>query len=125
MIYGIGCDIVQVSRFAKIIEKNSFINRFFNKEETLSTMTNVQHAAEHYASRFAAKEAFSKALGTGIIGFELKEIFIVNKESGQPELKVTGKALDLLKSRCGMEARVFVSLSHEKEYAMAYVVIEK
>jgi len=125
MIYGIGCDIVQVSRLKKMIEKQGFVNRFFNIEEQIENSNgSLQHMAEHYAARFAAKEAFSKALGTGIVGFELKDVFVTKMPSGQPLLNVTGSALELLNQRCGNDCNVLLSLSHEKEYALAYVIIE-
>ncbi len=124
MIYGIGCDITDVSRIKKIIEKQGFINRFFNKDEMCSDCLSDQRQGEHYAVRFAAKEAFSKALGTGIVGFDLKDVYVVKETSGQPILNVTGKARELLEKRCGSGCRIHLSLSHEKEYAMAYVIIE-
>ena len=78
---------------------------------------------QHYAARFAAKEAFSKALGTGITGFSLQDVYITNDESGKPFLNVKDSAADVLKERCG-ECKLHVSLSHEKEYATAFVIIE-
>ena len=97
--------------------------RFFNSAEIMEKGS-VGAKCQHYAARFAAKEAFSKALGTGIAGFELKEVFIQNDQLGKPELKVEGKALELLKERAGNDFCLHVSLSHEKEYALAFVVIE-
>ncbi|QTQ11688.1 holo-ACP synthase [Treponema parvum] len=82
------------------------------------------YLCRYYAVRFAAKEAFSKALGTGITGFALKDVFIKKNEEGKPFLCVRGKALDLLKKRC-KNAEIFVTLSHEADYAVAFVVIEK
>ena len=125
MIYGIGCDIVEVSRFKKNVEKSGFIDRFFNKEEKCSETSNVQYLSEYYAARFAVKEAFSKALGTGIIGFDLRDVFVKKNSEGCPYICVTGRALEVLHLRCGQKCNFFVSISHEKNYAMAYVVIEK
>ena len=79
---------------------------------------------EHYASRFAVKEAFSKALGTGVAGFQLGDIYVGHNEDGKPELYLEGRANALVEMRCGKSARISVSLSHEKEYAVAFVVIE-
>ena len=73
--------------------------------------------------RFAAKEAFSKALGTGIC-FDLRDVFVKKNADGKPELYFSEKLKKLLEEKCG-ECRIFVSLSHEKEYAVANVVIEK
>lgn len=123
MIFGIGTDISQVSRFKKWVRSDNMISRFFNENE-IKSFKSEQVACEYYASRFAAKEAFGKALGTGIFDFELKDVFVTKDELGKPELNVTGKASELLKKRCG-NCRIHISLSHEKEYAVAYVVIEK
>lgn len=123
MIYGVGTDIAKVSRFEKWVENPQMFMRFFNPAEIMEKGS-VAARCQHYAARFAAKEAFSKALGTGIAGFELKEVFIQNDQLGKPELKVEGKALELLKQRTGEKVNVHVSLSHENEYALAFVVIE-
>lgn len=126
MIYGIGCDIVKVSRLAKWVENDSLIKRFFNKNELLENETSsLQRKCEYYAVRFAAKESFSKALGTGLKGFELTDIYIEKDSDGKPFLQVTGKAAMELEKNCGKNASVHVSLSHEKEYAIAYVIIER
>ncbi|MBQ0038879.1 MAG: holo-ACP synthase [Treponema sp.] len=125
MIYGIGCDIVKVSRFEKwVAEEDSFINRFFNEKERLSQSASRQRKCESYAGKFAAKEAFSKALGTGISGFSLKDVYVTVDEKGKPLFHVTGDAKDLVEQRCGEKYTVHVSISHEKEYAVAYAVIE-
>lgn len=122
MIIGIGVDITKVSRFEKWVKESHMISRFFNERER-NDSSSIQSACEHYAARFAAKEAFGKALGSGIIGFDLKDIYIQNEASGKPCLFVEGKALELLKSKCENPI-IHVSLSHEKEYATAFVVIE-
>ena len=123
MIFGIGTDITKVSRFEKWVKNPEIINRFFNSAEILQKGT-LSFQCEHYAARFAAKEAFSKALGTGITGFNLRDVYIVNDSSGKPELKVDNSALELLQKLCG-NCKIHVSLSHEKEFAIAYVIIEK
>ena len=71
-----------------------------------------------------AEEAFSKALGTGLAGFSLKDVYITNDGEGKPLLNIEGAALSLMKERLG-ECNAFVSLSHEKDYAIAFVVLEK
>lgn len=123
MIFGIGTDISQVDRFEKWVKNPQMFMRFFNSAEIMERGS-IKAQCQHYAARFAAKEAFSKALGTGIAGFELKEVYIQNDGLGKPELKVEGKALELLKERAGDDFCLHVSLSHEKEYALAFVVIE-
>ena len=121
MICGIGTDISEVKRFQKWVNNPSLYSRFFNEKEIMRNGTD-NAKCQHYAARFAAKEAFSKALGTGIV-FELKDVFITHNEEGKPLLNVSGKAADILKERYG-ECVVHVSLSHEREYAIAFVVIE-
>ena len=123
MIYGIGTDIADVRRFAKWVENPELIERFFNKRE-IKTAGSRQALQEYYASRFAVKEAFSKALGTGVAGFELGDVYVGHNEEGKPELRLEGRAASLVEMRCGKDARISVSLSHEKEYAVAFVVIE-
>ena len=123
MIYGIGTDIADVRRFAKWVENPDLIERFFNKHE-IKTSGSRQKLQEHYASRFSVKEAFSKALGTGIAGFQLADVYVEHDEEGKPELRLEGRAAALVEMRCGKGARISVSLSHEKEYAVAFVVIE-
>lgn len=122
MIYGIGTDIVEVKRMKKWIDNPEMISRFFNEKEIMNHGSETARM-EHYAVRFSAKESFSKALGTGLSGFDLKDVFITNDENGKPELNVINKAADLLKERCG-NPKVHISLSHEKEYAISYVIIE-
>ncbi len=126
MIFGIGVDITKISRFEKWIKNPDIIKRFFNQNEIPEDGCKKDGIlAEHYAARFAAKEAFSKALGTGVVGFDLKDVFIKKNSDGKPEMQVTGRALELMNRLCGEGSQVFVSLSHEKEYAVANVVIER
>ena len=123
MIAGIGTDIAEVKRFEKWVEKPEMIERFFNEKECGFSGT-LASQCQHYAARFAAKEAFSKALGTGISGFNLKEVYITKDSEGKPLLNIEGSALSLMKERIG-DCNAFVSLSHEKEYAVAFVILEK
>lgn len=122
MILGTGVDIVEVDRFSKLINNPDFINRFFNKKEQ-KTYNNAQSMCEHYASRFAAKEAFGKALGTGLASFSLTDIFVKNDEKGKPYIQVENKAEEVLKKTYG-DCKIHLSLSHEKTFAIAYVIIE-
>ena len=123
MIFGIGVDIAEVKRFERWIKNPDLINRYFNSEEKKSGLSEGA-MCQHYAVRFAAKEAFSKALGTGISGFLLSDVYVKSNERGKPELVVCGSAKELLESLCG-KCTVHISLSHEKGYALAFVVIEK
>lgn len=123
MIYGIGTDIVKVDRIKKWLLDGKMVQRFFNPAE-MNSCASLQVSAEHYAARFAAKEAFGKAVGTGLAGFSLQDVFVKNDESGKPELVLQNEAAELLKKKCG-NAKIHISLSHEKEYALAYLIIEK
>lgn len=123
MIYGIGTDIAEVKRFERWVKNPRMIERFFNEKE-ITDGKNISAMCQHLAVRFAAKEAFSKALGTGLSGFDLKDVYITKDENGKPVLNFQKSAVKLLKEKCG-ECRVHVSLSHEKEYGLAFVVIEK
>ncbi len=123
MIAGIGTDIADVRRFEKWVKNPQMLERFFNEKER-SNAGSESAKCQHYAVRFAAKEAFSKALGTGISGFGLKEVYITNDSEGKPLLNIEGSALSLMQERLG-ECNAFVSLSHEKDYALAFVILEK
>ena len=123
MIAGIGTDIAEVKRFEKWVQNPQMIDRFFNEKEISSAKSEASRC-QHYAVRFAAKEAFSKALGTGTSGFSLKEVYITNDSEGKPLLNIEGAALSLMKEKLG-DCTAFVSLSHEREYAVAFVILEK
>lgn len=123
MIAGIGTDITEVGRFEKWVKNPEMLERFFNEKEC-GFSGSIASQCQHYAARFAAKEAFSKALGTGITGFNLKEVYITKDSEGKPLLNIEGAALSIMKERLG-ECNAFISLSHEKEYAVAFVVLER
>lgn len=129
VICGIGCDIVLVSRLEKWVKNEKMLQHVFNPLELITFDANVsscklQNACEHYAARFAAKEAFVKAMGTGFAGYAPKDIFVVNNEQGAPVMKFSKKIEDKLQE-CFGKYFVHVSLSHERENAIAFVVIEK
>lgn len=125
MIYGIGTDITCVKRFEKWINNPEMISRFFNGKE-INFKGSLASQCQHIAARFAAKEAFSKALGTGLI-YDLKDSYIINDKDGKPELILENSAKALFEKHCGNcnDYKIHVSLSHEKEYAQAFVIIEK
>jgi len=115
MIVGTGIDIIEVNRIRRLAEKNSrFIQRIFTPEE-LSYCIKKRNKYQHLAARFAAKEAFFKALGRRI-GW--KEVGIVNLSSGKPTLIITAK-----EPLPFQEAHV--SVSHINDYAAAVVVLEE
>jgi holo-[acyl-carrier protein] synthase len=122
MIIGIGTDIAEVARIAKSIENNSFKEKVFSKAEIVYCEGKV-NKAESYAERFAAKEAFFKALGTGWRGgVAFNEVEVVNDELGKPSINVIGTTADLIKDR--NIKNIHVSLSHIKEIAMATIILE-
>ncbi len=122
MIIGIGTDIVEVARIAKSIEKNAFKVKVFSKIEIVYCETK-KNKAESFAARFAAKEAFFKALGTGWRGgVAFNEVEIVNDTFGKPALNVFGKTAKII-SKKNIKT-IHVSLSHIMQVAMAMVILE-
>ena len=90
-IFGVGTDIVSVDRIRSSIKNKNFINRIFNEKEILKCKK-INNRFNFFSKRFAAKEAFSKALGTGISnGINFNEIIILNKKSGKPYISIIGK----------------------------------
>ena len=124
-IYGIGTDIANINRIKKLIKNKKSINRLFNKKEILKCEKQV-NKANCYAKRFAAKEAFSKALGTGISkGLSFNEIEISNNYNGKPFLELKKKSYRIIKMIIKTKFKVYLSLSDEKNYAVASVIIVK
>lgn len=119
MIVGIGTDIVDIRRIKKAIENPRFLKKIFTEEEIFQT----NGRSSSLAGNFAVKEAVSKALRTGFCGFGPREIEVLRKESGEPYVNLYGNALDKMKEQ---EIRhFFISISHETEYAIGYVIAEK
>lgn len=123
MIVGLGVDIVDVQRINKWCETPALLSRFFSEQEISDVKNKGKDFALSLAARFAAKEAFGKALGTGLEGITLKDIRIKNNVNGKPDLVLKDSAENALSNAGG--GTVFVSLSHEKNNAVAVVVIEK
>ena len=122
-IYGIGTDIVSVYRIKKSIKNKNFLNRLFGKEE-ISRCSKLVNSNNCYAKRFAAKEAFSKALGTGISsGINFNEIIVLNEKNGKPFIKLKGKTKLQINKKFKKKARILLSLSDEEKYAVAFVTI--
>ena len=123
-IYGIGTDIVSVERIKKSLKNRDFINRIFNEKEILKCKK-INKSINCYAKRFAAKEAFAKALGTGISnGINFNEIVILNKKSGKPYINIVGQTKKILNKKFKKKKSKFsLSLSDEKKYAVAFVTI--
>ena len=132
MILGLGCDIVQISRFAK---SEDFLWRFITKYFTLAEIEEIEQKKANanfndlkisVATRFAAKEAAVKALGTGFRnGITLKDIEIKHDSLGKPEISLYNKALSYAYQIAkGQKFNIHLTLSNEREYANAVVVIE-
>ena len=124
IIFGIGTDIVSVDRIKNSLKKRNFINRIFNEKEIIKCKK-TNDSAQCYAKRFAAKEAFSKALGTGISnGINFNEIVILNKKSGKPYINIIGQTKKILNKKFKKKkSKISLSLSDEKKYAVAFVTI--
>ena len=125
MIYGIGIDLVENDRIEKIIQKwgNKFLSRVFSDKEIAYCERHAQ-AAIHYGARFAVKESFLKAIGTGLgRGVRLVEIEVVNKKSGKPEIILSGGAQKYF-VKAGIE-KIHLSITHTNKYASAMVLLEK
>ena len=122
MILGIGTDIVDVQRFAHWLENPQLMARYFDDDEIDWATQQGEAGAASLAVRFAAKEAFGKALGVGLHGLRLKDIHVNRGRLGAPRLVLHGSAKQLYDER--KATALHVSLSHEKHYAVAVVIIE-
>lgn len=121
MIVGLGIDSVMVERIAQKIENPDFIKKVFSEKEISYCQKNT-HPAEHFAARFAAKEAFLKAIGAGLgITYELSQIEILNEDSGAPALVLHG-AFEDIKERWN---HAHISLTHTNSVASAIIILEK
>jgi holo-[acyl-carrier protein] synthase len=124
MIFGTGIDIVDISRFERFVKEDNqpLFRRVFTTQEQ-AYCAEKRHSAQHFALRFAAKEAFLKAVGTGLRdGISWRDMEVVNDPLGKPELKLYGRAEELFREK-GMK-RVLLSLSHDGGYAVASVILE-
>ena len=122
MLIGVGCDVIEIARVRKAIERDAFVQRVFAKEEIAYCMSRGAQAAASFAARFAAKEAVLKALGTGLRGGELQEIVITNDALGKPSVQLLGYHAELA-AQLGVN-NIAISMSHSRETAMAYVIME-
>ena len=122
MLSGVGCDVIEIARVRKAIERDAFLQRVFAKEEIAYCMSRGAQAAASFAARFAAKEAVLKALGTGLRGGELQEIVITNDALGKPSVQLLGYHAELA-AQLGVN-NIAISMSHSRETAMAYVIME-
>lgn len=123
MICGIGVDICQVSRLESFPLEGRFARRFFSREELAYLESKGSARAQSMAGLYAAKEAFSKVLGSGVRGFELKEVEVIHTPEGRPCYRISGKALEAMKQR-GIE-EVLLSISHDAGVAAAFALGQK
>ncbi|MGD8539594.1 MAG: holo-ACP synthase [Candidatus Aminicenantes bacterium] len=124
MIIGIGTDIIEVKRIERLLEKQKrFKERIFTPDE-IEYCEHKTNSAQNYAARFAVKEAFLKAIGTGWReGVTFKEIEVVNNEKGKPELFLSGKAKTISEEMGA--TNIQVSISHLKDLAIGFVILER
>ena len=124
-ILGLGTDIVNIKRIEKILKKNkkNFIDKILNSKEKKGKKI----TAEYLSKKFSAKEAFSKALGTGIGKvIQFNEIIIINKSNGKPTIQIEKKAEKrVLKKLKVNKAKYFISISDDYPFALATVIISK
>ena len=123
-IFGVGTDIVRVSRIKNSLKNKFFLSRIFNKDEVEKCKKN-KNWTNCFAKRFAAKEAFSKALGTGISkGINFNEIIVLNERNGKPYIKLIDKTKKIVEKKIKKKKYVIsLSIADEKNYAVAFVTI--
>ena len=125
-ILGIGVDIIQNSRIKSLVKNKIFINRTFGKKEIkLSLMT--KNKTNYFAKRFAAKEALAKAFGTGFRkNLNFKDIEILNDKIGKPYYYKSKKINNIVNKRFKIkEYDLFLSISDEKDYSIAFTILQK
>ena len=125
-ILGIGVDIVENSRITKSLKNNLFIKRVFSNAEILIAKT-LKDKKNYYSKRFVAKEAFAKSIGTGFRNnLNFKDISIVNDKMGKPSFIISDKIKKIIKKQFRITSfNFFLSISDEKKYSIAYVILQK
>ena len=125
-ILGIGVDIVENFRISKLLKNKLFIERIFSNSEILIA-NKTKNKKGYYAKRFAAKEAFAKSVGTGFRDdFNFKDISIINNKLGKPSFKINEKIKKIIKKKFKTSSfNFFLSISDEKKYSIAYVILQK
>ncbi len=119
MIFGIGTDIIEIQRIEKAAHLDGFLKKIFTENE----INFFKHKkSESIAGNFAAKEAFSKALGSGFRGFSPIDIEVLREKNGKPEIILHDNAKKIADD-FGIK-NIFISISHCKDYAMATVILE-
>ena len=121
MIVGIGNDIIEIERIEKAISKEGFKNKIYTQRE-LENIKKRGNRAETYAGVFSAKEAISKAIGTGVREFSLTDLEILNDDLGKPYVVVSERLDKIIKSK-KEDYQIEISISHSKKYAIAMAII--
>ena len=123
MIFGVGTDLVEIGRIQHVVEKNPrFLTKVYTEEE-IRYCQRKKNPWQSFAARFAAKEAVSKALGTGLGKIGLTDIEVQNQSTGQPQIVLHGAA-QIFAQTHGIK-RVHISLSHSEVYAIATAIVEE
>ena len=122
----IGVDIIENSRIKKSINDRKFLNRIYTKDE-ITKSKKINNKTAFFSKRFAAKEAFSKALGSGFRkGLNFKDISIINDKYGKPSIKINNKISKILKKKYKTnKVKVLLSISDEKKLSIAFVIVGK
>ena len=125
-IIGNGVDIIQNSRIKKLLKNPKFLLRVFSKSE-IKASKKIKNKTNFFAKRFAAKEAFVKSIGTGFRkSINFKDIYVKNNRLGKPKILFNNKVKNIMvKKFKSKKFNVFLSLSDEKRYSIAYVIINK
>ena len=125
-ILGIGVDIVENSRISKLLKNKLFIKRIFSNSEILIAK-NIRDKKSYYSKRFAAKEAFAKSIGTGFRDdLNYNDISIINDKLGKPSFVINKKLKKIIKKQFKITLfNFFLSISDEKKYSVAYVILQK
>ena len=123
-IFGIGTDIVKTNRIQKLVRRKKILEKLFNKEEIIKCKK-IKKTTNCFAKRFAAKEAFSKALGTGISkGINFNQIVVLNEKNGKPFIKlIENTKKNVEKKLKKKNYKISLSLTDENDYAVAFVTI--
>jgi holo-[acyl-carrier protein] synthase len=123
---GIGVDIVDNKRFKNLIKDNRFINRIYSKKEILASKKKL-NKINFFSKRFAAKESFAKALGTGFRNkLNFKDIEILNDNLGKPFYLINNKIKKIIKKNKKIaNFELFLSISDEKDYSVSFTIIQK
>ena len=124
-IFGVGTDIVKTNRIQKLLRRKNALEKLFNKEEIIKCKR-IKKTTNCFAKRFAAKEAFSKAIGTGFrMNLNFKDIEVVNNKMGKPYYVKNKKITKIIQKNFKIKKfKCFLSISDEKNYSTAFAIIQ-